>query len=215
VTATTAVLWALAAASAGLLMPAVAVGVPTWRDATATSVAAGRRAIGRPELPGVLRWGLDGVLLAAAGLVFWATSRSHYNLVLAPEGVPTVSVNYWELAGPLLLWIGAGLLSFRLVDLFLHRGGRVLRGVLRPLAGSLRGPTASTLRRRRRALATGVVLVALSAMFAISTAVFNTTYRHQVQVDALLTNGAPVSVIEAPGSPATGAEAARLAGVPG
>ena len=40
----------------------------------------------------------------------------------------------------------------------------------------------------------GVVLVALAFSFAISTAVFNTTYNAQSQVDAQLTNGADVAV---------------------
>ena len=50
----------------------------------------------------------------------------------------------------------------------------------------------------------GVVIVASVASFAISTAIFNTTYEHQASVDATLTNGADVTVtgtIENPVSP--------------
>ena len=54
--------------------------------------------------------GLDLMLLAGAAVVFWLTGRSGYQLVLAPEGVPTISVSYWAFAGPALLWIGCGLL---------------------------------------------------------------------------------------------------------
>ena len=51
-------------------------------------------------------------LLAVAGLVFWLTSRSGYQIVLVPEGLPTLSVNYWALSGPLLFWAGSGLLAW-------------------------------------------------------------------------------------------------------
>ena len=66
--------------------------------------------------------------MIGAVLVFAATSRNGYQLVLAPEGVPTISVSYWALAGPALLWLGAGLLVWRLVDLLLGRGRPVLAG---------------------------------------------------------------------------------------
>ena len=49
-------------------------------------------------------------------LVFWLTSRNGYKLVLAPEGTPSISVNYWALAGPALLWLGAGLFAWRRRD---------------------------------------------------------------------------------------------------
>src|SRR5438270_11491842 len=97
----------------------VAVAVPAWRDAAVLSVGSARRTVGRSPTPLVLRMGLDVVLLAASLLVFWLTARGHYSLVLAPEGVPTVSLSYWALAGPLLLWAGAGLLVWRGVDLVL------------------------------------------------------------------------------------------------
>ena len=47
--------------------------------------------------------------MLAGGLVFWLTGRGGYQLVLAPEGVPTISVSYWAFAGPALLWSGAEL----------------------------------------------------------------------------------------------------------
>jgi len=40
----------------------------------------------------------------------------------------------------------------------------------------------------------GVVLVTLAFSFAVSTAVFNTTYNVQSRVDAALTNGSDVTV---------------------
>lgn len=53
---------------------------------------------------------------------------------------------------------------------------------------------------RQRVLVTrGVVLVAIAFSFAVSTAVFNTTYNAQSRVDAELTNGADVQVAVFPG----------------
>ena len=77
---------------------------------------------------------MDFWLLAAAGAVWWATSGNGYQLVLAPEGVPTISVSYWAFAAPALLWLGAGLLSWRLVTLMLITGRPLLVRVLRPIS---------------------------------------------------------------------------------
>ncbi|HEV7886267.1 MAG TPA: ABC transporter permease, partial [Acidimicrobiales bacterium] len=205
-----ALVWAGLSVAFGSAVAIATVALPARREAASVSVAAARQSVGRAGLPRPLRYGLDGVLLAAAGLLFWASSRTKYNLVLAPEGVPTVSVNYWALAAPLLFSAGTGLLVWRVVETLLGRGGRVVRALVRPIAGRLSGPVASSLGRQRRALAAGVVLTALTVVFALSTAVFNTTYRQQVAVDALLTNGADVTVT------ATGpVDPARLAAVPG
>jgi putative ABC transport system permease protein len=87
--------------------------------------------------------------------------------------------------------------------------------VSRPLAGGLSRTVAATLARHRRRLAGAVALVALTVAFAAATAVFNTTYHQQAGVDALLTNGADVTVTYPPAAPAASAQAAVLAGVPG
>ena len=44
------------------------------------------------------------------------------------------------------------------------------------------------------------MLLALTVAFAASTATFNATYQAQAEVDAQLTNGADVTVTEAPGA---------------
>jgi putative ABC transport system permease protein len=69
--------------------------------------------------------------------------------------------------------------------------------------------------RQRRVLARTVVLVALTVCFAASTAVFNATYRQQAEVDALLTNGADVTVTESPGVEVGPDSATALERVPG
>ena len=120
--------------------------------------------------------------------------------MLAPEGVPTISVSYWAFAGPALAWVGVGLLTYRVVMLAVDRGRAVFAGALRPMVGGIGDTVAATLQRQRRSLARGAALVALAIAFAASTAVFNATYRHQAEVDAVLTNGADVTVTMSPGA---------------
>jgi putative ABC transport system permease protein len=209
-----AVLWAAGAALAGLAVAAATIVLPAWRDARSLTVARQRRAIGRDAKPPW--WSrLGPVALLAAGLVYWQASRGGYSLVLAPEGVPQVSVNWYALLAPVLAWIGAGLVAYRLSDLLLARGRAPLARALRPLAGDLAPIVAATMSRRRRSLARALTLVALTAAFAGSTAVFNATYRQQAEVDARLTNGADVTVTESPGANAGAAQATRLARLPG
>ena len=70
--------------------------------------------------------------------------------------------------------------------------------------------------RQRQLLARAVALVALTAAFAGSTSVFNSTYQAQAEVDARLSNGADVTVTESPSAvvgPRQGI--AQLEGIPG
>jgi putative ABC transport system permease protein len=196
-----AISWAVGAALVGLAIAALAIALPALRDARSLTVAGQRRQIGRTERrPLWSRLGLDFVALAIAGFVYWQASQSGYQLVLAPEGVAQVSVNWYALLAPVLGWIGLGLLAYRIADLFLTRGRRPVTGALRPLAGELSPTVAATMTRQRRLLARAVALVALTAAFAGSTSVFNSTYQAQANVDARLSNGADVTVTEPPGA---------------
>ncbi|CAN5582532.1 hypothetical protein BH20ACT18_BH20ACT18_05500 [soil metagenome] len=196
----TAMAWAGGAAAAGLGIAAGSIALPAWRDARSLTVVGQRRQIGRRDrAPWWARYGLDFAALAGSGLVYWQASRNGYNLVLVPEGVPQVSVNWYALLAPVLGWVGAGLLAYRIADLVLARGRTPLARVLRPVAGGLAPTVAATMGRQRRLLAKTVTLVALTAAFAGSTAVFNSTYQQQAEVDARLSNGADVTVTESPG----------------
>lgn len=214
-TTTAAVGWAVASLVVGLVVAGATVLLPARRDLRESTASSGRAPIGRTRTPLWARYGLDVVLLAGSLAVFWATSRGKYTLVLAPEGVPTISVSYWAFLGPALLWAGCGLLVWRLVDLVLARGRRSIRAALRPVAGSLSGTIAAGMSRQRRVLVRSVVLVALAISFAASTATFNATYRQQAEADAQLTNGADVTVTESPGVTVGPAAARKLAGIPG
>ena len=130
----------------------------------------------------------------AAGLVFWQQAQGGYELVLAPEGTPRVSVSYTSFLAPLLLWAGAALLIVRLTRLALGRNGRYVAPLLRVGSGQLARLVGASLSRQRGRVATGLALVALAIAFAVSTAIFNATYEAQSLVDAELTNGADVTV---------------------
>jgi putative ABC transport system permease protein len=213
-----ALAWTGGAALAGLLIATAAILIPAYRDLRAVTVAAARRSVDPAttvrRVPWWARYGLDVGLLAGGGLVVWAGSGNGYQLVLAPEGVPMISVSYWVFAGPALLWGGAGLLVWRLTDLVLRRR-QLLARALRPTAGGISSVAAALLARRRRPLARAIVLLGLALAFAVSTAVFNATYQAQAEADARLTNGADVTVTESPGQRVPPATAASLARVPG
>ncbi|MFJ7244315.1 ABC transporter permease [Kitasatospora sp. NPDC098652] len=214
-TVASAIGWFGLALGTGLVIAAAAVLLPALRDLRTSTVAQTRRTIGRTRNPWWMRYGLDAALLAGALLVLRASSGNNYALVLAPEGVSSISVSYWAFLGPALLWAGAALLLWRLSTLALAHGRRPLAALTRPLTGALATTTAAGMSRRRSHLARSIVLLALAVSFAASTATFNATYRQQAEADAQLTNGADVTVTQSPGTAAGPDTADRLAHVPG
>ena len=210
-----AAVWAVASLAGGLTVAASAISLPAWRDARSLTVSAARAAVRRARPPWWSRYGIDVLALAASIAVFASTGSNGYQLVLAVEGAPQVSVDYWSFAAPLLAWIGIGLVSYRIADLLLDRGHVAVRRSIRPLSGGLAGTVASGMRRQRRPIARAVALVTLASCFAASTAGFNTTYRQQAEVDARLTNGADVVVTASPGAPLAAARTRALSALPG
>lgn len=71
---------------------------------------------------------------------------------------------------PLLGWAGGTMVLWRLVELGLRKGKRVLGGLLRPLVSGLSGVLALSISWRSALLARSVLLVALAVAFAISSA---------------------------------------------
>jgi putative ABC transport system permease protein len=207
--------WTGGAAAAGLVIAVLTVVVPAvldWRHAT---IAASRVNREQRRGPLWLRFGLDFVLLGVAVLLLLLAGANQYQLVLAPEGVPSISVSYWAFAAPALLWTGGVLLAWRLAYGVLGRGKPAVAWGLRPLAGELASTVAASMSRRRRPLARSIVLLALAVSFAISTAVFNSTYEVQAEADAKLTNGADVAITESPGTIVPASEAQRIGAVAG
>jgi putative ABC transport system permease protein len=210
-----AAIWFSIAFVVGLVIAGLVVLVPALRDLRGLTVEDARRSIGRPTNPWWMRAGVDLILLAGAVGVFIASSRTNYTLVLTPEGVPSISVSYWAFLGPAMLWLGGALLLWRLAIITLAHGRRPLARLIAPLTGRLAQPGAAALTRQRRLLARSIVLLGLAVSFAVSTAVFNATYRQQAEADAQLTNGADVAVIPAPGTHTGPSQAAALAATSG
>ncbi|WP_427896161.1 ABC transporter permease [Kribbella sp. GL6] len=207
--------WFGIAFGAGLVIAGLTVLLPAVRDLRGSSVVAARRQVERTRSPLWMRLGLDVSCLVVSLLVFRASSSNNYSLVLAPEGVPQISVSYWAFFGPALLWLGGALLLWRLAWLALAHGRGVLTVLVRPLTGRLARTTAASMSRQRTPLVRSVVLLALAISFAVSTATFNATYRQQAEADAQLTNGADVTVTESPGVVAGPSAGASLAAIPG
>ncbi|HEY6088477.1 MAG TPA: ABC transporter permease, partial [Gemmatimonadaceae bacterium] len=178
----------------GILTALAAVIVPAWREARSSTVHAGRLRLGRGEAPFWERTWIDLILLAIAAFVYWRTAAAGYQIVLAPEGVAATSVSYGSFIAPLALWIGVALLVTRLFRHGLANGRKQVASFFRPLAGTLAPIVAASVSRQARLITRGVVLVTLAFSFAVSTAVFNTTYNVQSRVDAALTNGSDVTV---------------------
>ncbi len=190
----TTLVWGGVATLGGMGVAVLTVLVPAWRDTRRERIVAVRRSVRREDRPWWERLGLDLWLLVIAGIVYWQVKRSGYQIVLAPEGVPRVSVSYTSLLAPLLIWGGLALLVMRLSRLLLAHHGKVAIPLLRPIGGNLAAVIAASLSRQRARIATGLVLITLAVAYAASTAIFNATYEQQSLVDAQLTNGADVTV---------------------
>lgn len=209
-----AIYWVTGAVCAGVLLSHAAILTTAWMDARQTTVTAARMSASGGRVQLWRRVGLDFILIALSAVVFWRTWSSGYQVVLAPEGVPASSVDYAAFLAPVLLWLGAGLLTIRLCRAGLQRGRAALAKALQPIAGPLAGVVAATISRQGKRMTQGIALVALAFAFAISTAVFNTTYHAQTRVDAELTNGADVTVTGTAQAPAS-TKFKELAALPG
>jgi putative ABC transport system permease protein len=112
---------------------------------------------------------------------------------------------------PALLWLGASMLVVRL-------RGRAVTWLAARAAGrgnSLRSFVLASASRRGEALNRGVLVLGLLLAFAVSLALFASTYDQQARVDAELTLGADVALTAAPGTIAQRGLEARVAQLPG
>ncbi|MGI8868047.1 MAG: ABC transporter permease [Mycobacteriales bacterium] len=207
--------WTAIAAGAGLALAALTQLGPVLRAAIRPRVdTISAAAVHSPPvgLPWPLRLGLDVVFLVAAGIVFWLTARSGYQVVVVPEGVPVASVNYAALLGPALAWPGLALLIWRIgLAVLSHRNGRLT--LSRP--GRAPELEAATVRYRSRAITRGAVGLAVALGLATSTAIFTATYDRQANLDVALTVGADVAVTAPPGSSARPVPGHEYASAPG
>ncbi|KAA3447008.1 ABC transporter permease [Mesorhizobium sp. SARCC-RB16n] len=194
----------------GLLVGFVAFLFPAWRDARWTTVNFARRTVTRTVSPLWQKLWLDLLLLAAAGLFFWLSASTGYQIVLAPEGVAATSVDYKAFIAPALFWLGMALLAIRLSGEIISRNGAMLRAIIAPVCGRLAPVVSAALSRQSGRLTIAIAMTALAISFATSTAIFNATYNAQARIDAELTNGSDVTVLGTSDRPA-GAHLTALA----
>jgi putative ABC transport system permease protein len=213
--ALSATLWPIGAVLVGLLIAVGAVVIPAVHDFRTLIVSEARTQLAAQKKPWWMRIWLDVLLLVLSGIVFLLTTQKGYSLVLAPEGVASIQVNYWAFFGPALFWVGGGMLVWRIYEAVLRRGRRAVAGLIRPITGNLSLAASGMMSRQRSVLASGGVMLALALVFAGSTSIFNATYQQQAEVDARLTNGADIAVTEPPGSGVLPTAASAIAAVPG
>lgn len=198
--------WLVPAGLLGLLAAWAVVEVPAYfllRKPVSENLSASQMNAG--QNPAWKRLWIDVVFLAIAAAILWQSALTGYQVVTAPEGVATATVDYKAYLAPALLWIGAALLLMRASSFWLRAASTQLAALIRPLAGNFAALAAASMAHERARITKGIVLVALAVSFASSTAIFNTTYQQQAAVDASLTNGADVAVtgtIDQPASPA-------------
>lgn len=210
----TMIIWMISSSVFGLGLAAAAVLYPAWKQAHDSS-ANGVRPIERRTKPVVLNMYLDIVLLVISAIEFWRTASTGYKVVLAPEGVTAISVNYEAFIAPFCLWIGCILLAVRFSEHVLGKGRNFIRRIIYPVSKSLSGIVSSSLSRERIFIKRGIILLTLAVSFAVSTSIFNTTYNAQARVDAELTNGSDVTVTGVVPFKPTDGRLARLRALPG
>jgi putative ABC transport system permease protein len=179
----------LVALAAGMLSTAMALYVPGRRGLGREVGEVGREleAGGRPLWQ---RLWLDVALLAAAALAETVTVLGGGLGPVQVEG-QSIALSLQLLLAPLLGWFGATLLAVRLV---LAAGARL------PVDGGVgygrlvTGTLGRTLRRRPRALASGVVGIGLALAFGFGVAIFISTYDARQADEARFTVGADLRV---------------------
>jgi putative ABC transport system permease protein len=207
--------WLFGASCAGALLALIAMLQPAWHEAHHSTVAATQGFLSAKSKPLWRQAWLDVVLLAVAGVALWWMAGTGYELVLAPEGVTSISVHYEAFAGPLCLWIGTMLTTLRLFGFMLEHGlPLAVKLRLPPFSGKLSCIVAASLVRQRLPLSRAMALVALAVSFAVSTAIFNATYQGQSRVDAELTNGGDVTVSGIPSAAITSELLSKLENLP-
>ncbi len=191
--------WMIISAVIGLILSLSAVIVPAWREMRNATVSS-QKPLGRVTKPLWQKLYLDVIFLVIAGLFFWKSASTGYQIVMAPEGVPQTSVDYTAFIAPFFLWVGGSLLFMRLL-FRLFGSTSLLSGLVKPFSKNLSSIVAATFSRQRVLIIRGIILTALAISFAVSTSIFNLTYNVQSHVDAALTNGADVTVTSSTHAP--------------
>jgi putative ABC transport system permease protein len=201
---------AAAAVGAGVVATALALYVPGWRSLR-REVSDESRQVEVDRVPLWLRFRLDLLLLVLAAAIEGVTFLAGGFTPAQNEG-QALSLSFYILLAPMLAWFGATLLGVRLALLGSRRlpagGGDRFGGLV---SGTLR----RSLKRRARALATGIAGVSLALGFGTSVAVFVATYHAEKAADAEFVVGSDIRVTPSVLSPQPAAYATQLQKVPG
>jgi putative ABC transport system permease protein len=175
---------------AGVATTLLAVYVP-GRRALAREAGNERREMeATPAAPVWLRMKLDLVFLAAAAAVWTITNLAGGFRITPAEG-QSVSLSFYTLLAPLLMWLGFTLLAVRVL---LWGAGKLKVGDGRRVGRLTSGTLFRSVSRRSLALGSGVVALALAIAFGSSLALFIATYDAQKQADARFVLGSDVRV---------------------
>jgi putative ABC transport system permease protein len=191
---------------------AVLAAAGALRGLVTRSVTTGRQEIQRTSAPLWQRVWLDVGMLIAGTLAYIWLSGGGVHPAITTEGNPTVTLAVTSFLAPLLLWLGGSLLLLRVAGLAVRRSGR-LAALLERLLGPGGGLAAPSLAARAPVASRLLVLIALSLSFAVSVAMFDSTYRQQQRVDAELTLGADLKAVPVAPSNTDAVAAVRAAGV--
>src|ERR1700674_1241028 len=175
---------------AGIVITLLAVYLP-GRRALAREAGNERREMeATPAAPVWLRMKLDFVFLAAAAAVWIITNLAGGFRITPAEG-QSVSLSFYTLLAPLLMWLGVTLLAVRVL---LFGAGRLKVGDGKRVGRLTTGTLFRSVSRRSLALGSGVVALALAVAFGSSLALFVATYDAQKQADARVVVGSDLRV---------------------
>ncbi|MEC5324765.1 ABC transporter permease [Aurantimonas sp. A3-2-R12] len=198
-----ALMWIALSGIGGFAVALLCGVLPALRRLRGETVLRGRTSMSRNSDPLWQRLWLDLIFLAGAAVIFLQSASSNYQVVLAPEGVTATAVDYTAFLSPLLFWVGSVLLTIRLASWWIGRSAKTLEATATRigLAKATAPSVAAGLSRQHRRIAGGIALVSLAFSFAVAASIFNLTYNGQTRVDAMLTNGADVTVTGSTATP--------------
>src|SRR6202521_1688863 len=192
--------------AAGIVTTLLAVYLPGRRALTREAGSERREMEARSTAPVWLRMKLDVVFIALAAVVWTITNLAGGFRITPAEG-QSVSLSFYTLLAPLLIWLGLTLLAVRLL---LFGAGRLNLRSMKPAAHLTRWTLLRSVSRRSLALGSGIVALALAVAFGSSLALFISTYDAQKQADARFVVGSDLRVTPSALSQQTTAFAAQL-----
>jgi putative ABC transport system permease protein len=193
----------------GLLTTGFALFVPR-RMALARDVAEERHDLVSSGPAMWLRLRLDLALIALAAAIEGITLLAGGFRPTAAEG-QSLSLSFYTLLAPVLLWIGLALLLVRVVLAFLRRADR---GPRSPFGSVVGGLARRGLARRSGPFSAGLIALALAVAFGTSLALFIATYEAHQRSDARVVVGGDLRVTPSTAVPHAAADSSWLM-VPG